>query len=79
MTSVMEPVSGVGPARAYLRSNPLLMALLFGGIPALTVIDDRWPFPVLHPWSLLVLAAVAAVATIAASALWPRRALAPVG
>ena len=60
----MEPVSGVGPARAYLRSNPLLTALLFGGIPALTVFDDRWPFPVLHPWSLLVLAAVAAVVAV---------------
>lgn len=60
----MEPVSGFGPARAYLRSNPLLMALLFGGIPALTVVDDRWPFPVLDPWSLLLLAVVAVVVAV---------------
>lgn len=57
----MEPVSGAGSARAYLRSNPPLMALVFGGIPATTVFDNRWPFPVVHPWSLLLLAVVAVV------------------
>jgi two-component system sensor histidine kinase DesK len=62
MTSVTGTVGGLRLARGYLRAQLVFTAVVYAGVPALTVLDDRWGRPPASPASLLLVAIVGGVA-----------------
>lgn len=72
------PVGGFALARGYTRSGLVFTALMFPGIPALTVLGDRWGRPVLHPVTLGVVLGAVAVAAAHLALVRPHGRAAPV-
>ncbi len=64
MTSVTGTVGELRFARGYLRAQLVFTAVVYAGLPALTILDNRWGRPVTSPPSLVLAVVVVGVAVI---------------